>query len=90
MEYRDHAGGTEAAEVEEDMMKACRKCGQMIDIITQGIYRKTVVDAVPYYVKPDPQGEQFLRMDGSKIQAKEMPFETEGTEPAYKPHRCPR
>lgn len=89
MEHRDIAGGTEAAEVEEDM-KACRKCGQMIDIITLGIYRKTVVDAVPYYVKPDPAGEQFLRVDGTKIQAKEMPFETDGTEPAYKPHRCPK
>ena len=87
MEHRDIAGGTEAAKVEEDM-KACRKCGQMIDIITLGIYRKTVVDAVPYYVKPDPAGEQFLRVDGTKIQAKEMPFEEDGTEPAYKPHRC--
>ena len=69
-------------------MKVCRKCGQMIDIITCGIYRKTVVDAVPYYVKADPAGEQFLRIDGSKLMAREMPYETEGTEPAYKPHRC--
>ena len=69
-------------------MKVCRKCGLMIDIIETGLYRKVIVDAVPYYVKPDPEGEQFLRIDGSKIQAKEMPFETEGTEPAYKPHRC--
>ena len=69
-------------------MKVCRKCGQMIDIITCGIYRKTVVDAVPYYVKEDQAGEQFLRIDGSKLMAREMPYETEGTEPAYKPHRC--
>ena len=69
-------------------MKVCRKCGQMIDVIEWGVYRKTVVDAVPYYVIADPQGEQFLRIDGSKLMAKEMPFETEGTEPAYKPHRC--
>ena len=69
-------------------MKVCRKCGQMIDIITCGVYRKTVVDAVPYYVIVDPKGEQFLRIDGSKMMAREMPFETEGTEPAYKPHRC--
>ena len=69
-------------------MKICRKCGQMIDIIERGIYRKTVVDAVPYYVKADPAGEQFLRIDGSKLMARAMPFETEGTEPAYKPHRC--
>ena len=69
-------------------MKVCRKCGQMIDIITCGVYRKTVVDAVPYYVIADPQGEQFLRIDGSKMMAREVPFETEGTEPAYKTHRC--
>ena len=63
-------------------MKVCRKCGQMIDIITCGVYRKTIVDAVPYYVIADPQGEQFLRIDGSKMMAREVPFETEGTEPA--------
>ena len=69
-------------------MKVCRKCGQMIDIIETGIYRKILVDAVPYYVKPDQDGEQFVRIDGSKVKAKEVPFETDGTEPAYKPHKC--
>ena len=69
-------------------MKICRHCGMMIDIIETGLYRKILVDAVPYYVKPDPEGEQFLRVDGTKIKAKEMPFESDGTEPAYKPHRC--
>ena len=69
-------------------MKVCRKCGQMIDIIEWGVYRKIVVDAVPYYVIADPDGEQFVRIDGSKVMAKEMPFETDGTEPAYKPHKC--
>ena len=69
-------------------MKVCRKCGQMIDIIEWGVYRKVVVDAVPYYVMADTDGEQFVRIDGSKLMAKEMPFETSGTEPAYKPHRC--
>lgn len=69
-------------------MKICRKCGMMIDIIERDIYRKTLVDAVPYYVIADPNGEQFLRIDGSKFLAREVPFETEGTEPAYKPHKC--
>ena len=69
-------------------MKICRKCGQMIDIIEYGVYRKVVVDAVPYYVIADPDGEQFVRIDGSKVMAKEVPFETDGTEPAYKPHKC--
>lgn len=69
-------------------MKVCRKCGRMIDIIEWGVYRKIVVDAVPYYVMADPNGEQFVRIDGSKVMAKEVPFETDGTEPAYKPHKC--
>ena len=69
-------------------MKTCRKCGMMIDIIAWGVYRKAIVDAVPYYVKADPEGEQFLRIDGSKLMAKERPFEEDGTEPAYKPHKC--
>lgn len=94
MEHRDAAGGKEAAEMEKAMknkpMKICRKCGMMIDIIEAGLYRKILVDAVPYYVIADPEGETFLRIDGTKIQAKEMPFEKEGTEPAYKPHRCPK
>jgi hypothetical protein len=77
-----------ADEAEEKAMKICRKCGQMIDIIEYGVYRKVVVDAVPYYVKADPDGEQFVRIDGSKVKAKEVPFETDGTEPAYKPHKC--
>ena len=71
-------------------VQLCRKCGKPIGIISERVYRKVVVDAVPYYVAPDPEGEQFLRIDGTKIQAKEMPFEKEGTEPAYKPHRCPK
>ena len=66
----------------------CRKCGNKIGIITWGIYRKEIVDATAVMVVPDPEGEQYLRIDGSKLMAKEMPFETEGTEPAYKPHRC--
>ena len=69
-------------------MQVCRKCGQMISVIQWGVYRKTVVDAVPYYVVPDPLGQQFLRVDGSKVRAREVPFETEWSETAYKPHIC--
>ena len=69
-------------------MKICRKCGQMIDIIEYGVYRKVVVDAVQYYVIADPDGEQFVRIDGSKVRANEGPFETDGPEPAYKTHKC--
>jgi len=74
-------------------MKVCRKCGMMIDIITLGVYRKVLVDAVPYYVKADPEGEEFIRFDGkdgSKMKAREVPFMEDGAETAYKPHRCGR
>ena len=66
----------------------CRICGKPIGIITWGVYRKTLVDAEAVSVYEDPEGDEFLRIDGSKLMARAMPFETEGTEPAYKPHRC--
>ena len=69
-------------------VRQCRHCGRNIAVITWGIYRKVVVDADAVMVVADPQGEEFVRIDGSKLMAKEMPFETSGTEPAYKPHRC--
>ena len=65
----------------------CRKCGKPIGIITWGIYRKEIVDAEAVMVVPDPEGEQFLRMDGSKVQAREADYEIDYAEPAYRPHR---
>ena len=34
-----------------------------------------------------PEGEEFLRVDGSKVLAREAGYEVEGTEPAYRQHR---
>ena len=67
----------------------CRFCGKPIGIITWGIYRKVVVDAEAVTVVADPEGEEFLRIDGSKVRAREIPYDeiTEGSEPAYRPHR---
>ena len=64
----------------------CRKCGKMIGIITWGVYRKAIVDADPIRVKADPEGEEFIRIDGSKVQAREAGPEEEG-EYAYRMHR---
>lgn len=65
----------------------CKYCGRKIGIITNGIYRKTVVDAEAVMVIADPEGEMFLRVDGTKLRAREAAYEEEGAEPAYRPHR---
>ena len=67
----------------------CKYCGRKIGIITGGIYRKTVVDAEAVMVAADPEGEEFVRIDGTKVQAREVdPYEDTGPqEPAYRVHR---
>ena len=66
----------------------CRYCGKQIGIITWGIYRKIVVDAEAVMVAPAEEGEEFIRIDGSKIRGVEVPYEDAvDAEPAYRPHR---
>lgn len=73
----------------KDSFKRCRICGKRIGIITQGIYRKVVVDEAPVEVIADPMGDTFIRIDGSKV----IGIEAEtglidaGIEWAYRPHR---
>lgn len=71
----------------KDSFRLCRSCGKPIGVITRGIYRKVIVDAEAVDVVPDPEGEEFLRIDGSKIRGKEAEPGTLQTEPAYRPHR---
>lgn len=67
---------------------SCKFCGKKIGIITWGIYRKIVVDADAVMIQPDPEGETFIRIDGSKVQGREVAYEEAVTaEPAYRPHR---
>ena len=70
--------------------KRCRKCGRPIYIITRGLYRTVIVDPEAIEVIADPDGEQFIRIDGSKIQGKEAPVGILqlDAEWAYRPHRC--
>ena len=48
-----------------------------------------LVDMEVFMVTADPDGEIFVRIDGSKVRGKvsaeELP---ERAEPAYRPHRC--
>lgn len=70
-----------------DSFKRCRWCGKQIGVITWGVYRKVVVDAEAVYVVPDEYGEEFVRVDGSKVRGREAgPGEIQA-EPAYRPHR---
>ena len=69
-------------------MQKCRKCGQIIGIIEWGIYRKALVDATAIRVIADPDGEEFIRIDGSKVLAREAEDEqSTRAEFAYRLHR---
>ena len=70
-----------------ESFKRCRLCGKKIGIIAWGVYRKVLVDAEAVYVVPDPEGETFVRIDGSKIRGREAEIGTVQAEPAYRPHR---
>ena len=70
-------------------MQRCRKCGQMIGVIEWGIYRKALVDAEAIRVIADPEGEEFIRIDGSKVLAWEAEEDevNKYAEYAYRLHR---
>lgn len=73
--------------MKDSSVKRCRFCGKPVAIITWGVYRKVVVDAEAVNVRADLYGEEeFVRVDGSKVRATEVPFEEDG-EPAYRIHR---
>lgn len=70
-------------------IKICNKCGKEILIIHERLYRTIKVDAEAVPVVADPLGDEFIRVDGTKVKARELKFEEEapGEEYAYKPHR---
>lgn len=61
----------------------------MIGIIEWGIYRKALVDATAIRVIADPDGEEFIRIDGSKVLAREAAEDEMSSmaEYAYRLHR---
>ena len=71
----------------KNSIHSCRWCGKKIGIITWGIYRKIVVDAEIVWVAADPDGEEYVRPDGSKVQALEISLDEPRGEWAYRPHR---
>lgn len=68
----------------------CRECGRPIGIITWGLYRKVVIDPEAVEVIADANGEDFVRIDGSKVRGRAASRDEEVeifTEFAYRPHR---
>ena len=76
----------------KDTFRLCRKCGRPIDIIKERIYRKIIVDAFPVMVLPDPHGNEYIRLDGSKMRGVPAPMDIEHSwdmaEGVFQIHRC--
>ena len=70
----------------KDTVRLCRKCGKPVYVITWGVYRSVLVDAQAVMVTANPEGEEFVREDGSKVLGWEDDYE-EAAEPAYRMHR---
>ena len=72
--------------------KRCRKCGRQIAIIKERTYRNIIVEAEAVAVTPDPLGDIYIRIDGTKLRGLELPIGTaagqQKTEYAYRPHNC--
>lgn len=73
----------------KETIHSCRFCRKPIMVVTCGIYRKVVVDAEAVMVAADPEGEEFVRIDGTKVRAREAEpgIIQGGTEWAYRIHR---
>ena len=70
-------------------VKICKKCGKEIFILPQRMYRSITVDAEAVPVVADPLGDEFIRVDGTKVKARVLKIDEEATgeEYAYRPHR---
>ena len=80
----------------KDTFKTCRECGAQVAVIERALYRKILVDAEAVPVRISSKGQEFIRVDGSKV--KGIPMEIfeplnyelnpDEIEYAYRPHRC--
>ena len=82
----------------KDTFRLCRECGKPVAVIKRGLYRKILVDASPVDVFPDEHGEEFIRLDGSKMRAvpadrwddDRWDDDRKEAEYVFRPHRCRR
>ena len=70
-------------------IKVCKKCGKEILILSERMYRSIVVDADAVEVVADPLGDEYVRLNGTKVKARALKIDefVSGSEYAYRPHR---
>ena len=76
---------------EQETFKRCRKCGRMIGIIQARAYRSIIVDAETQFVHEDPDGEIYIRIDGTKMRGKQADDYNDDRitcEAVWRPHHC--
>ena len=74
-----------------DTFRLCRKCGKPIGIIQARAYRTIIVDAETQCVHQDPDGEIYIRLDGSKMRGKpadDWNDDRKKCEAVWRQHRC--
>ena len=71
----------------KDGQRRCRKCGREIMVIEWGVYRKVIVDPEAVWIIPSIRGEEFVRIDGSKVRGEESDDGCIQAEPVYRMHR---
>ena len=93
MEQTGIQQSAEQAEKEKGMkstpIKICKHCGKEILILSERMYRSIVVDADAVEVAADPLGDEYVRLDGTKVKARALKIDEIVTwaEYAYRPHR---
>ena len=80
----------------KDTFSTCRACGAQVAVIDRAVYRKILVDAEAVPVRVSSKGQEFIRVDGSKVRG--IPLEIfeplqysldpSEFEYVYRPHRC--
>jgi len=76
--------------------KTCRSCGAPVAVIERAVYRKILVDAEAVPVRVSSKGQEFIRVDGSKVKGIPMELfeplqyalDPDEFEYVYRIHRC--
>ena len=74
----------------------CKQCGAQVAVIERAIYRKILVDAEAVPVRVSSKGNEFVRVDGTKVNGIPMEvfeplkyeLDTKEFEYVYRPHKC--
>lgn len=70
-------------------IKICKHCGKEILILSERVYRSIVVDAEAVAVVADPLGDEYVRLNGTKVKARALKIDEfdSRSEYAYRPHK---